>query len=297
MFKRQRILLSIIQHGPQPMPRTLLVKLAFLLRAETGLPSAVPFYDFVPYRYGPFSFALYHELGRLVASGHVARDVKGLCLTVVGRDFAWQVTPRFNDTVSSAIARIATRHSGRGLQSVREYVYERYPWYASRSRSRAATPRPAADDRTLPKRIYSVGYEGVSVDLVFNALLRHGITRLVDVRANAVSRRYGFAKRTLLRVSARLGIDYDHAPALGIPPERRRQAVNDESLGQMLDDYEESLQQERQTDVLRLADTLMATSAAFMCVERDPRKCHRTRLVRVLSGCTGLPVKPLLDRS
>ena len=34
----------------------------FLLRMETELKQLSSFYDFVPYKYGPYSFALYRDL-------------------------------------------------------------------------------------------------------------------------------------------------------------------------------------------------------------------------------------------
>ena len=47
------------------------MKLVFLLRHETCLKDVPSFYDFVPYKFGPFSFTLYRELERLQQNGYV----------------------------------------------------------------------------------------------------------------------------------------------------------------------------------------------------------------------------------
>ncbi|NJM48439.1 MAG: DUF488 domain-containing protein [Alkalinema sp. RU_4_3] len=54
-----------------------------------------------------------------------------------------------------------------------------------------------------------------------NLLLESGISRLIDVRFNPISRRFGFHRSTLGRLCGFLGIDYQHLPELGIPGSER----------------------------------------------------------------------------
>src|ERR1022692_6582 len=73
MFSRQRAILRLIEREGGSIARLRLVKLAFLLSREKKAPRA-GVYDFVPYKHGPFSFTLYHELRSLGRDGWVAEQ-------------------------------------------------------------------------------------------------------------------------------------------------------------------------------------------------------------------------------
>jgi uncharacterized protein (DUF488 family) len=134
----------------------------------------------------------------------------------------------------------------------------------------------------------SIGYEGLSVEGYFNALLHAGVSVLCDVRRNAFSRKFGFSKGMLSRVCLDLDIRYVHVPELGIESDER-QALND------LTDYERLfLKYERtvlpmQTEALaRIADWIKAGDCvALTCYERLPEYCHRTRVARTVEKLIG----------
>ena len=65
MLVRRRILLGLMHLAGEPLARTKLVKLAFLLSQEEAgtLPA---FYDFVPFKFGAFSFVLYRDVAYMV---------------------------------------------------------------------------------------------------------------------------------------------------------------------------------------------------------------------------------------
>ncbi len=71
MLNRQRALLAILGEFKESIAPITLVKLAFLASVESDLQADHTFYDFVPYHYGPFSFALYRELSTLRDYGYV----------------------------------------------------------------------------------------------------------------------------------------------------------------------------------------------------------------------------------
>ena len=48
-----------------------LFKICFLLRNLTDSGGGSAFFDFVPYKFGPFSFSLYFELRKLEARGYI----------------------------------------------------------------------------------------------------------------------------------------------------------------------------------------------------------------------------------
>ena len=64
-------------------------------------------------------------------------------------------------------------------------------------------------------RIYSVGYEGLTIHGLVERLQQSRIEVLVDVRVNPHSRRPGFSKKKLSESLAAAGIGYRHEPLLG----------------------------------------------------------------------------------
>ena len=64
-------------------------------------------------------------------------------------------------------------------------------------------------------RIYSVGYEGLTVPGLVERLEQNRIEELVDVRASPYSRKPGFSKKRLAESLTAAGIVYRHEPLLG----------------------------------------------------------------------------------
>ncbi len=61
MRNAQRAILSLLHKNSKSidsLPRTFLVKLAFLASKEISERARGPFYEFLPYKYGPYSFVL-----------------------------------------------------------------------------------------------------------------------------------------------------------------------------------------------------------------------------------------------
>ena len=64
--------------------------------------------------------------------------------------------------------------------------------------------------------LYTIGYQGRSLEEFLAVLRREGIGCVVDVRRNALSRKPGFSKTALREALAGAGIDYLHLRRLGI---------------------------------------------------------------------------------
>jgi len=63
-------------------------------------------------------------------------------------------------------------------------------------------------------KLFTVGYEGRSIDELVDALRAAGVERLVDVRELPLSRRKGFSKTALGDTLRDAGIEYIHVRAL-----------------------------------------------------------------------------------
>ncbi|PDW02935.1 DUF488 domain-containing protein [Candidatus Viridilinea mediisalina] len=286
MLNRQKAVLLFLRHASHAVSSIRLMKWSFLLANETPSHGGATFYAFVPYKYGPYSFTLDQEKDALVRDGLVKIiDQKRLCLTAAGR----QIELKLAENVSQDLCYITQTYGSCSDQALIDLVYEKYPWYTINSQlpEKRNMVRPVVDCA-----IYTMGYEGLTADAFLNRLLEAGIQRIIDVRYNPVSRRYGFHKTTLARLATRLGMDYIHVPELGIPGTERIQLRSLTQYEKLFRAYESGLQQlvECQNTVGNL---LKEKPSVLICMEANPQFCHRNVLAQVLTQIVNLPVNHL----
>jgi len=288
---RQKTVLALLSRANKPLSPTVFVKLAFLLRQETGLKNEPTFYDFVPYKYGPFSFALYRELTNLRRDGYVTPDEErvAICERTVG--LAEEKIDELPAAFHEAVDKVVKRYGRKSQTVLVKDVYTRYPWYAIKSELTDLRPKSSVRMKKARPAVYTAGYEGKSVDAFFNHLLKNGIRLIVDVRANPVSRRYGFSKRQFSEIARRLGLDYCHMPELGIPSKYRGDLSDFDSYQRLMKQYEQEMIPRLGDEIDEVGKLMMETPAVLVCVEKDVRCCHRSRLADAVSRKTGLEVK------
>jgi hypothetical protein len=198
LFDRQKRLLALLDALGGDVGGLDFQKLLFLYCREV---ETTPTYEFVPYRYGGFSFTSYADKRRLMERGLLADEERAWKLTPAGRTRA-----KVDGRVRLGMDRFAQSHAHlRGDALVAE-AYRRHPFYAIRSEMAVRllagdklalmaieAARPAA---TRPG-LCTIGYEGSTLENYLNRLLCDGVTVLCDVRRNPLSRKYGFSKGTL----------------------------------------------------------------------------------------------------
>jgi len=284
MKNSERAILALLATRHRPYSKTRLVKVMFLLHKESGLADTYPLYDFLPYKYGPFSFTLYRELARLSSNGWVVGD--RLQLSKARKTEAIQEIGKLPSRVRHAVLRIETEYGKSSDSHLLGKVYTDYPEYTFMSEDgKKACTRPIAEPA-----IYTIGYEGKSVDAFLNVVLQTGIRRLVDVRNNPVSRKWGFSKTSLSNLCERLDLEYVHMPQLGIQSPRRRCLKTLDDYNRLLDEYEHHDIPRRMEAVARLRQMMEEKASALVCMEADPSMCHRGRLADVLRSLSGLKV-------
>lgn len=134
------------------------------------------------------------------------------------------------------------------------------------------------------KTVYTAGYEGESIDTFFEKLLEAGVQRLVDVRYNAISRKYGFSKGRLRQLCEQRNIDYVHLRQLGIPASERKFLKTVGDYQRLMRKYERSILPKAahvQEEALRLVQEL---PSVLVCFEADVDYCHRGRLAEAVSS-------------
>lgn len=141
--------------------------------------------------------------------------------------------------------------------------------------------------------VFTIGYERATPSSLLAALRAAGVRRVVDVRALANSRRPGFAKRALSAALEEAGIGYLHLPALGTPPEGR-EAVRAGRPEEMRRIFARRLAgTEAQAALADLTDRAAREPVCLLCLESDPRNCHRTLVAEAVAARAGAAIDHL----
>ncbi|MBN1290251.1 MAG: DUF488 domain-containing protein [Candidatus Latescibacteria bacterium] len=282
MNSREKILLALLESFGGDLPNTDMQKYLFLLCQERNMSH----YQFVPYKYGCFSFQAYNDKRKLSAKGILVEGDK------------WRLADGekgYIDQLSffekNSINRIKDNFCSLRGDSLIRYVYRKYPFYAINSE--IVTKLMNKDEqetinRLRPKNqnmgLYTIGYEGRSLEEFLNVLIKVDVKLLCDVRKNPISRKYGFSKKTLQNALESVGIKYCHFPEVGINSDKRKNLKN-------LYDYK-ILFKEYERNTLRKANDVIETiyhlliekkRIALTCFEKDPNKCHRTLVAKAVT--------------
>jgi len=132
----------------------------------------------------------------------------------------------------------------------------------------------------MPAPLFTIGYEQAKPAAVMRELKQAKIDLVVDTRAVAASRRPGFSKRQLAAALAEKGIGYVHLQKLGTPAEGR-QAARAGDYDRLWKIYDKHMQQAESQQALGELLALIKSKkrVALLCYCRDPKTCHRSRIV------------------
>jgi len=128
--------------------------------------------------------------------------------------------------------------------------------------------------------LFTIGYEQAKPAAVLRELRHAKIDILVDTRAVAASRRPGFSKKQLAAALDDEGIAYIHLQKLGTPAEGRAAARSGDTdrLWKIYDKHIKTREAQDALDEL-LALIKSKKRIALLCYCRDPKTCHRSRIV------------------
>ncbi len=266
-----------------------LQKLLFLYGQQC---EAEPSYRFVPYRYGCFSFQSYADRSVLVQRGFIHE----------ADDWRWKITPKAKPYLDpkrkAALEHFLTRFAPERGDALVRRIYRLYPYYACRSeildrifpKQTDRQPILAAAPSATTKALFTIGYEGDSIDGYLNRLLANNVRLLCDVRRNPLSRKAGFSGKQLASYCGKVGIEYRHLPELGIP-RHRRQELNTQA------DYDALFAVYRHEDLPTMRPAIQELGQlldeyeriALTCFEKEHQCCHRhcvaDELKRLIKGC------------
>jgi len=143
--------------------------------------------------------------------------------------------------------------------------------------------------------LFTIGYEQAQPESVLGELRRAKVDLLVDTRAVAASRRPGFSKRQLAASLDDNGIAYIHLQKLGTPKEGREAARSGdiETLWRIYDKHIKTPEAKAALHEL-IALIKSGKRVALLCYCRDPKACHRDRIVANVKKRMRIKVEDLI---
>jgi uncharacterized protein (DUF488 family) len=232
------------------------MKVAFLLKELFNL-NGTAYYDFIPYKYGAYSFQLNQDLIKLCE------------INFIQNSEGYRTNTAFNFN-NEAIKEAIVQYKEYSVSELENMIYEEYPYYTLNSKIHKKTYSPEKKDG-----VYTIGYEGISVDTFLNRLIQNSIDLVADVRAVPLSRKYGFSGRQLENILSKINIKYSSVKDLGVADGIRKR-MGEISREEYLYLYEVSLKNKTK-QLEEISQTVNSSgNVAILCFEKNHEECHRS---------------------
>lgn len=285
LYNRRKILLALIEAIGKELTAIQIQKYLFLYTREQQYKS----YDFIPYYYGCFSFQANQDISSLTKSGYLemSEQDSSTIIKLVKKENYRSMLDMFEQQI---LRKIIKDYGNMSQTDLIRYTYTHYPYYATKStiaKDILTTEELAKIEKQKRKFedpvLFTIGYEGISLETYINKLIINDIHVLCDVRKNAYSQKYGFSKSQLEKACKGVGIQYIHIPQLGINSEQRQDLKSQKDYNNLFDLYEKTTLKENQQYLHYVREIIDANKRiALTCFEARPEQCHRSRVAKHL---------------
>lgn len=290
MFYRRKIILALLQLFEGQLDKIRFQKLLFLFTLKQEKAE----YDFIPYKYGSYSHSANADLTTMVAKGYL-RESKRHFIKIDKSDYLKMIT----SIDLKYLEQVKGEFGGMSANALMRYTYIKYPFYATKSEVAAdildkqelelvESSRPH-NNKTI---LFTIGYEGISLEEYLVRLLKNDVKLLVDVRNNPISMKYGFSKNLLRRYCESLGIKYIHVPEVGIQSGQRRELNSQSDYDRLFATYRDqnlTKTTKAQAEILNLLKE--NKRIALTCFEANICQCHRKHLAEAIESLSGFEYK------
>jgi len=138
----------------------------------------------------------------------------------------------------------------------------------------------------MDQKLFTVGYEGLTIDAFITNLLANNINCVLDVRALPVSRKKGFSKNQLAERLRLADIRYIHLGELGTPKELRDNVKSTGDYSAFFKTMAAYLATKE--DAVEVAyEYVMDNTCCLMCYERLADQCHRKLIAEEIENRNG----------
>lgn len=277
-YYRRKIILALLQKFNGELLSTPLQKYLFLL---TRLQKEKAF-DFIPYKYGCYSLQANQDLMVLEKMGYIIREQNKNAISwkLISKDDFIGAIKKEDLSCLNNIFRTFSEYRTNDLI---KHTYLNYPFWAINStilndllnteeRSKVLQQKKQSNENTL----FTIGYEGVSLEMYINKLILNDVKVLCDVRKNSYSQKWGFSKATLQDACEKVGIKFIHIPQLGIESNERQELNGIADYKKLFANYEATTLIDNNKYLLELAEIITSNNrVALTCFEKNVQMCHR----------------------
>jgi len=282
MFYRRKIILSLIELLGGEVEKLRFQKLLFLYAMRKQEPE----YDFVPYKFGCYSYSAKADMNTMVKKGYLTESENKY-----GKLDSTNYLQKLKTADRNILQEVVLDYGQMSSNTLIKHTYLNFPFYAIRSTiAKDILPGQLYDrvEKALPKNeettLFTIGYEGISLEMYLQKLVRNNVKLLVDVRKNPLSMKFGFSKTLLKRYCNSLGIEYMHIPEVGINSDKRQQLDTQSDYDRLFAEYCQTTLQDTLVEQNRILVLLKDYKRiALTCFEAEPCQCHRTHLAASIS--------------
>lgn len=273
--------MALLQTFGETMGKTKFQKLLMLFTQMQEKPD----YYFVPYKYGCFSFQAMADLSTMQKYQQLTISNTGIT-KIDSTDYV----AALKESDRKELNKLYLLHKGKDYSGLIKYTYRKYPYYAIHSEiadryltkeevEKVKQHKPV-DDRTV---LFTIGYEGITLEEYLNKLIAKDVKVLVDVRNNPMSMKYGFAKSQLLNACTSVGLQYVHFPEVGIISEQRQELSNQGDYDKLFERYRKETIPKTVTTQQKIMLLLQEKGRiALTCFEAKICQCHRKHLAEAI---------------
>jgi len=283
MFYRRKVILALLQLFDGELDKIRLQKLLFLFaqlqqKAE---------YDFIPYRFGCFSYSANADMTAMVKRGMIKEDETHFSKNDT-TDYLAILKPEDKKKLLDVKANYGTMSSN----ALMKHTYLNFPFYATRSIVAETILNKEEYEKVIKSKVvytdtvlFTIGYEGISLEGYLVKLLKNDVKVLVDVRNNPLSMKYGFSKSQLIKYCESIGIEYVHYPEVGIQSEQRQELNTQKDYDSLFAIYREQNLKKTVSSQQKILELLQAKKRiALTCFEADICQCHRKHLAEAITA-------------
>ncbi len=286
MYYRRKLILGILEEFGGKLNHTNFQKTLFLVTRRQVSKS----FDFVPYRYGCFSFQANQDLLTLSKYNLVNSESDKKASNWVLNDDSSKFFSQLKKEDQSAIKVVKREIEGLSQKDLIRKTYLNYPFYATKSQiadevlSSEEIAKVNKQKREFAEsQFFTIGYEGISLETYLNKLIINDVRLLCDVRKNSLSMKYGFSKSQLKKSCESIGIEYVHLADLGIESDKRQKLETMSDYNKLFKEYEETTLKQNKESINRLFKLVQDQKrVAITCFEKEVTMCHRGRILNAL---------------
>ncbi len=229
-------------------------------------------YQFVNINNKPYSLSLYHDLDYLIKQELIFNDGD-----LLGSTSSLRYAKSLNMIEKLALAKLKNHY-----HHDKEWCLRQSDQIFQENFIKKQNPI----DETI---LFTIGYEGLSLEQYLNKLLDNQVKMLCDVRKNAFSQKYGFSKFELQDALNKVNILYLHMPELGISSGDRKNSLDEDNYN-LLKSYEINILPQKDKQISTLIQNVKKHQhVAITCFEANVNHCHRGKIAKYLKK------NPLVD--